>query len=77
MLKEELYNQRKTIINLLLIKEDQESLFLAYLLYDLLTNDHNQNVDTNEKYSFQEGIRHIVGEKDELNIYNMWWLENS
>ena len=35
------------------------------------------NVDTNEKYSFQEGIRHIVGETDELNIYNMWWLENS
>lgn len=48
-LKEELYNQRKTIINLLLIKEDQESLFLAYLLYDLLTNDNNQNVDTNEQ----------------------------
>ena len=48
-LKEELYDQRKTIIDLLLIKEDQESLFLAYLLYDLLTNDNNQNVDTHEQ----------------------------
>lgn len=35
------------------------------------------NLETNEKYSFQEGIQHIVGKKDELNIYNMWWLENS
>tara|TARA_R110001592_G_scaffold60820_7_gene185411 strand:+ start:2398 stop:5493 length:3096 start_codon:yes stop_codon:yes gene_type:complete len=48
-LKEELYNQRTTIIQLLLDTEDQESLFLAYLLYDLLTNDNNQNIDTYEQ----------------------------
>jgi len=48
-LKEELYNQRSNIIQLLLDTEDQESLFLAYLLYDLLTNDNNQNIDTNEQ----------------------------
>ena len=48
-LKEELYGQRNTIIQLLLNTEDQESLFLAYLLYDLLTNDNNQNIDTNEQ----------------------------
>tara|TARA_Y100000589_G_scaffold303680_1_gene316259 strand:+ start:134 stop:3238 length:3105 start_codon:yes stop_codon:yes gene_type:complete len=48
-LKEDLFAQRKTIIQLLLNTNDQESLFLAYLLYDLLTNDHNQNIDTNEQ----------------------------
>jgi len=35
------------------------------------------NIVTNEKYSFEEGIKHIIGEKEEANVYNMWWLENS
>ena len=47
--------------------------------YELIQykNGFYLNLDTNEKYSFKEGIQHIVGKKDELNIYNMWWLENS
>lgn len=33
------------------------------------------NVKTNEKYSFKQGIKHIVGEDDEMSVYNMWWME--
>ena len=29
-----------------------------------------------KKYCFNKGIKDIVGEQMELNIYNMWWLEN-
>jgi hypothetical protein len=32
------------------------------------------NMQTNEKYSFQQGIEHIVGKDDEMSVYNMWWL---
>ena len=35
------------------------------------------NLDTNTKYSFEQGIKHIVGEINESDIYNMWWIENS
>tara|TARA_B100001989_G_C24409907_1_gene398510 strand:+ start:503 stop:712 length:210 start_codon:yes stop_codon:yes gene_type:complete len=35
------------------------------------------NLDTNTKYSFDIGIKHIVGIKYESDVYNMWWLENS
>lgn len=32
------------------------------------------NMQTNEMYSFQQGIEHIVGEEAEMSVYNMWWL---
>ena len=35
------------------------------------------NKKTNEMYSFEQGIKHIISEKDEEKIYSMWWLENS
>ena len=35
------------------------------------------NTDTNEKYSFEEGIKHIIGEEGEMIVYNRWWSENS
>jgi len=35
------------------------------------------NKKTNEMYSFEQGIKHIIGKKDEDSIYSMWWLENS
>lgn len=45
----ELYNQRLTLIQLLLKHNDPEFQYLAYLLYDLLSNDNNGNIDTNEQ----------------------------
>jgi ATP-dependent Clp protease ATP-binding subunit ClpA len=45
----ELYTQRTMIIQLLLRSKDYEYQYLAYLLYDLLTNDNNGSVDTHEQ----------------------------
>ena len=48
-LNTELYIQRNTIIQLLLKNNDAEYEYLAYLLYDLLSNDSNNIVDTQEQ----------------------------
>ena len=45
----ELYGQRRTLIQLLMRKDDPEYHYLAYLLYDLLSNDSNGSVDTVEQ----------------------------
>ena len=45
----ELYGQRTTLIQLLLRADEHEYQYLAYLLYDLLSNDVNGNVDTLEQ----------------------------
>tara|TARA_Y100000816_G_scaffold292192_1_gene286297 strand:- start:1414 stop:4632 length:3219 start_codon:yes stop_codon:yes gene_type:complete len=45
----ELFNQRKTIIQLLINYKDSEFQYLAYLLYDLLSNDSNGTIDTQEQ----------------------------
>ena len=45
----ELYSQRRTLIQLLMKHNDPEFQYLAYLLYDLLSNDSNGNIDTLEQ----------------------------
>ena len=45
----ELYGQRKTLIQLLLKESNPEYQYLAYLLYDLLSNDSNNIIDTHEQ----------------------------
>ena len=45
----DLYEQRKTLIQLLLKNNDPEFQYLAYLLYDLLSNDSNGSIDTAEQ----------------------------
>ena len=45
----ELYGQRTTLIQLLLKADEHEYQYLAYLLYDLLSNDANGTVDTAEQ----------------------------
>ena len=45
----ELYAQRNTLIQLLLKEQNPEFQYLAYLLYDLLSNDSNGTVDTQEQ----------------------------
>ena len=45
----ELYLQRNTLIQLLLKCDEHEYQYLAYLLYDLLTNDSSGSVDTHEQ----------------------------
>ena len=45
----ELYLQRNTLMQLLLKCDEHEYQYLAYLLYDLLTNDSSGSVDTQEQ----------------------------
>jgi len=45
----ELFQQRKTLIILLLQFEHNDYQYLAYLLYDLLSNENNGNIDTFEQ----------------------------
>jgi uncharacterized protein YbcI len=48
-LNNELYGQRTTLIQLLIKSNENEFQYLAYLLYDLLSNENNGNVDTLEQ----------------------------
>jgi len=45
----DLYGQRTTIIQLLIKSNEPEYQYLAYLLYDLLSDDTNGNIDTQEQ----------------------------
>ena len=45
----DLYGQRSTIIQLLIKSNEPEYQYLAYLLYDLLSDDSNGNIDTQEQ----------------------------
>jgi hypothetical protein len=46
---EDMYNKRSTLINLLVRSSNYDNQYLAYLLYDLLSNDTNGTVDTQEQ----------------------------
>lgn len=48
-ISEDLYGKRNTLIYLLIKTDKNECLYLAYLLYDLLTNDSNGMIDTQEQ----------------------------
>ena len=49
-LNSELYKQRKMLIQLLITKKDPELQYLAYLLYDLLSNENTSGgIDTVEQ----------------------------
>jgi len=45
----DLYSQRSTLIQLLLKSNEHEFQYLAYLLYDLLSNDINGSIDTTDQ----------------------------
>ena len=45
----ELFAQRTTLIQLLIKSYEPDYQYLAYLLYDLLSNDNNNNIDTQEQ----------------------------
>jgi hypothetical protein len=46
---DDMYSRRLTIIQLLIKSSNYENQYLAYLLYDLLSNDSNGNIDTSEQ----------------------------
>ena len=76
----DLYSQRSTLINLLIKNNDNECQYLAYLLYDLLSNENNGNIDTfeqtllydslpwNIKRNFREAMKQTIQYTN--NLYN-------
>jgi hypothetical protein len=48
-ISDDMYNKRNILINLLIFSSNYENQYLAYLLYDLLSNDTNGNIDTQEQ----------------------------
>ena len=48
-ISDDMFNKRNTLINLLIRSSNYDNQYLAYLLYDLLSNDSNGNVDTQEQ----------------------------
>ena len=48
-IQSDLFNKRSLIMHLLIKSSDYENQYLAYLLYDLLSNDVNDHVDTLEQ----------------------------
>ena len=48
-ISDDMYNKRNTLISLLIKSSNYDNQYLAYLLYDLLSNDSNGSVDTQEQ----------------------------
>jgi ATP-dependent Lon protease len=48
-ISDDMYSKRNTLISLLIRSSNYENQYLAYLLYDLLSNDSNGHIDTQEQ----------------------------
>jgi endopeptidase La len=78
----ELFIKRKTIIHLLIKSDTYDNQYLAYLLYDLLSNDNNGNIDTQEqivlfdsfpwviKKNFKEAMKKTIQYTNELTNFD-------
>jgi len=66
----DLYTQRNIIVSLLLKSNEHEYQYIAYLLYDILTNDINGTVDSHEQmlildslpYNYKKYFRDAMGQ---------------
>ena len=80
---EDLFIKRSTLINLLIKSENYDNQYLAYLLYDLLSNDSNGTIDTQEqtilfdslpwpiKQYFKSAMRKTVQYTNELSNFDI------
>jgi len=78
----DLYAQRTTLIQLLMHNNNPEFQYLAYLLYDLLSNDSNGTIDTAEqtllfdslpwqiKKNFREAMKTTINYTKNLSDFN-------
>ena len=48
-ISDDMYSKRLTLIQLLIKSDNYENQYLAYLLYDILSNDSNGSIDTHEQ----------------------------
>ena len=80
---DDMFNKRNTLICLLICSSNYENQYLAYLLYDLLSNDANGNVDTQEqtiifdsfpwniKICFKQAMKKTIQYTNELTNFDM------
>lgn len=80
---DDMYNKRNTIILLLIKSGNYENQYLAYLLYDLLSNDSNGSVDTQEqtilfdsfpwpiKQCFKQAMKKTIQYTNELSNFDI------
>ena len=80
---DDLYMKRSTLIQLLIKSENYENQYLAYLLYDILSNDANGNVDTQEqvilfdslpwaiKQHFKQAMKKTIQYTNELSNFDV------
>jgi ATP-dependent Lon protease len=82
-IQDDMYKKRNTLINLLIHSSNYENQYLAYLLYDLLSNDSNGNVDTQEqtilfdslpwsfKQYFKQAMKKTIQYTNELSNFDI------
>lgn len=80
---DEMYSKRVTLIQLLIHSSNYENQYLAYLLYDLLSNDTNGNIDTQEqiilfdsfpwniKQYFRDAMKKTIQYTNELSNFDI------
>jgi ATP-dependent Lon protease/glutaredoxin-related protein len=81
-IKDDTYTKRNTLVTLLINTNKRENQYLAYLLYDLLSNDSNGNIDSQEqvilfdsftwsiKDEFKQAMKKTVQYTNELTNYD-------
>ncbi len=81
-IKDDTYTKRNTLVSLLINTNKRENQYLAYLLYDLLSNDSNGNIDSQEqvilfdsftwsiKEEFKQAMKKTVQYTNELTNYD-------
>ena len=82
-ISDDMFNKRNTLIQLLIRSSNYENQYLAYLLYDLLSNDSNGNVDTQEqtilfdsfpwpmKQFFKQAMKKTIQYTNELSNFDI------
>jgi ATP-dependent Lon protease len=82
-ISDDMFNKRNTLIHLLIRSSNYENQYLAYLLYDLLSNDSNGNVDTQEqtilfdsfpwpiKQFFKQAMKKTIQYTNELSNFDV------
>jgi len=80
---DDMFSKRNTLIQLLIRSSNYENQYISYLLYDLLSNDLNGNVDTQEqtilfdsfpwkiKQFFKQAMKKTIQYTNELSNFDM------
>jgi len=80
---DDMFNKRNTMLQLLIRSSNYENQYLAYLLYDILSNDSNGNIDTHEqtllfdsfpwtmKQFFKQAMKKTIQYTNELSNFDI------